>query len=294
MAHSPEIIKELEEKANIIRQNVLTIFEGAGGGHVGGTMSIVDLVTVLYFHHMKVDPKNPDWEERDRLVLSKAHCCEALYGAFAEIGWLTKESLKTYYQLGSPLQGHADRWATPGIDFSGGSLGKGLSQGLGMALASRIEATTFELGLTLVGITYQLPLKYRVYCILGDGECHEGQVWEAAMAASKYRTDNLIAIVDYNKYSIDGPSTEVMKLEPFAEKWRAFGWWVTEINGHDLGQIADALDLTNNLYGDGMPKCIISHTVKGKGIPQWEEHHSHYGFGPEVIQGIDEGRKRYG
>jgi len=291
---NPELIKKLEEKGNEVRRNIFTIFEGTGGGHVGGTMSIVDLITVLYFHHMKLDPKNWDWPERDRLILSKAHCCEAIYAALAcdPYNWISKDDLKRYYKFGSPLQGHADRWATPGIEFSGGSLGEGLSHSLGMALAARIKEEVYHWALA-PGITYRLPPKYRVYCIMGDGECHEGQVWEAAMAAAKYRTDNLIAIVDYNKYCSDGAAAEIMKLEPFAEKWRAFGWWVTEINGHDIGQIVDALALTNNLYGDGLPKCIIAHTVKGKGIDLWESHHTHIGFGPEIFQGIMQGRRKY-
>jgi transketolase len=295
---SPELIKELEEKKKAVIKNTLTIFEGSGGGHVGGSFSLIDIVTALYFHQMKIDPDNPYWPERDRLILSKAHCCETLYAAFAEIGWISKEALKTYYRLGSPLQGHADRWATPGIEFSGGSLGEGLSYSLGMALASRIEEATFEMGgfmgAMMPGIIYRLPPKYHVYCILGDGECHEGQVWEAAMAAAKYRTDNLIAIVDYNKYCVDGPSMEVMKLEPFAEKWKAFGWWVTEINGHDLSQIVDTLHMTSSLYGDGKPKCIIAHTIKGKGVPEWESKHTHYGFGPEIAKGMEEAKEKFG
>ena len=289
--HSPELVKELEGKAFDIRRNCVTIFEGSGMGHVGGTMSIVELISALYFHHMRYDPKNPDWEGRDRLVLSKAHCCEALYAAFVEIGWIPKEKLKTYYHFGSPLQGHADRWATPGIEFSGGSLGEGLSHALGMALASLIEKPVYEN--PAAHPSYKYPPKYRVYCILGDGECHEGQVWEAAMAASHHKLDNLVAIVDYNKYCIDGPVNTVIGLEPFAERWRSFGWWVTEIDGHNFAQICDALDLADNLYGDGKPKCIIAHTVKGRGIPYWEARHVHYGRGPIVEEGIKEGKARY-
>lgn len=290
MVHSPELIKELEQKAMAVRKNCISIFEGSHAGHVGGTLSIVELITSLYFHHMKVDPKNPDWEGRDRLILSKAHTCEALYAAFAEIGWIKKEQLKTYYHLHSPLQGHADRWATPGIDFSGGSLGLGISHALGSAIASSIERPAYS---NPAASTYKYPPKYRVYCILGDGECHEGQVWEAAMAASTYKADNLIAIVDYNKYCIDGPVNAVIGLEPFAERWKSFGWWVTEINGHDIAQIVDTLDLTDNLYGDGKPKCIIAHTVKGKGIDYWEARHSHIGRGSLMEEGLKEGIAKY-
>lgn len=298
MAHSEELIRELEKKADVVRRNVLTIFENSLLGHVGGTMSVVDIVSALYFHHMKIDPKNCDWPERDRLVLSKAHSCEAIYAVFAEIGWIPKEKLNSYYCFGSPLQGHADRWCTPGMDYSGGSLGQGLSFAAGMALAEKLKVLREPPSefarkyMTRYLIKYNPT--YRTYCILGDGECHEGQVWEAAMFATKYKLDNLIAIVDYNKYCIDGPTSEIMPLEPFIDKWKAFGWWVTEIDGHDVRQLVEVLDLTNKLYGDGKPKCIMAHTVKGYGISKWEEAHSHYSKGEEVIEGVKEGRIKYG
>lgn len=298
MAHSEELIRELEKKADVVRRNVLTIFENSLLGHVGGTMSVVDIVSALYFHHMKIDPKNCDWPERDRLVLSKAHSCEAIYAVFAEIGWIPKEKLNSYYCFGSPLQGHADRWCTPGMDYSGGSLGQGLSFAAGMALAEKLKVLREPPSefarkyMTRYLIKYNPT--YRTYCILGDGECHEGQVWEAAMFATKYKLDNLIAIVDYNKYCIDGPTSEIMPLEPFIDKWKAFGWWVTEIDGHDVRQLVEVLDLTDKLYGDGKPKCIMAHTVKGYGISKWEEAHSHYSKGEEVIEGVKEGRIKYG
>jgi transketolase len=260
-------------------------------------MSIIELITSLYFHHMKFDPKNTDWPERDRLVLSKAHCCEAIYAALVELGVYPKSTLETYYCFGSPFQGHADRWCTPGIDYSGGSLGQGLSFAVGMALAEKMKmaiknATAPQTGFLQRYIVRFDPL-YRSYCILGDGECQEGMVWEAAMFAAKYKLDNLIAIVDYNKFSLDGPTNEVMNLEPFVDKWKAFGWWVTEIDGHDIRQIVDALDLTSKLYGDYRPKCIIAHTVKGHGIPSWEADHMHLGRGEVIMRGIKEGREKY-
>ena len=298
MTHSEELIKELEKKANVVRKNIITIFEGSGSGNVGGTMSVVEIVTALYFHHMKLDPKNSDWAERDRLILSKAHSCEAIYAVLAEIGWIPKEKLNTYYRFGSPLQGHADRWCTPGIEYSGGSLGQGLSFAAGLSLAEKLKTqknppSEFAKKYMTKYITKYNP-QYRVYCILGDGECHEGQVWEAAMFATKYKLDNLIAIVDYNKYCIDGPTTEILPIEPFVDKWKAFGWWVTEVDGHNIRQLVDVLDLTNNLYGDGKPKCIIAHTVKGCGISKWEESHSHHSRGGEVTEGLKEGRIKYG
>jgi len=298
MAHSEELIRELEKKADVVRKNIMTIFEASTIGHVGGTMSIVEIVTALYFHHLKLDPENCDWPERDRLVLSKAHSCEAIYAVLAEIGWIPKEMLTKYYCFGSLLQGHADRWCTPGIDYSGGSLGQGLSFAAGMALAEKLKVlreppSEFAKKYMTRYLTKYNPT-YRVYCILGDGECHEGQVWEAMMFATKYKLDNLIAIVDYNKYCIDGPTTEILPIEPFVDKWKAFGWWVTEIDGHDLRQLVEVLDLTSKLYGDGRPKCIMAHTVKGYGVSKWEEAHSHFSRGEEVIEGVKEGRTRYG
>ena len=264
MAHSEELIQDLEAKADIIRRNVFTIFEGTLMGHPGGTMSIVELITALYFHHLNIDPKNCDWPERDRVVLSKAHSCEAIYAALVELGVLAKETLGTYYCFGSPLQGHADRWCTPGIDYSGGSLGQGLSFAAGMAYAEKLKVLINPPGSVQSMPRYISKFNplYRSYCILGDGECHEGQVWEAAMFAAKYKLDNLINIVDYNKFSLDGPTNEVMLLEPFVEKWKSFGWWVIEIDGHNSRQIVDTLDLVCNLYGDGRPKCISSKTYR--------------------------------
>lgn len=298
MAHSEELIRELEKKADIVRKNIMTIFEGSKIGHVGGTMSVVDIATALYFHHLKLNPKDYDWPERDRVVLSKAHSCEAIYAVLAEVGWIPREMLSKYYCFGSLCQGHADRWCTPGMDYSGGSLGQGLSFAAGMALAEKLKVlkkppSEFAKKYMTRYVTKYNPT-YRVYCILGDGECHEGQVWEAAMFATKYKLDNLIAIVDYNKYCIDGPTTEILPIEPFVEKWKAFGWWVTEVDGHDLRQLVEVYDLTSRLYGDGRPKCILAHTVKGYGIPKWEESHSHYSRGEEVAEGVKEGRVKYG
>ncbi|MCK4273915.1 MAG: transketolase [Dehalococcoidales bacterium] len=296
MAHDEKLISELEEKADIVRRNIFTIFDASQMGHAGGTMSLVEIVTALYFHHLKIDPKNCDWPERDRLVLSKAHCCEAIYAILVELGVLPRETLTTYYRYGSPLQGHADRWCTQGIDYSGGSLGQGLSFAAGLALAEKFKVLRqppSQSSLMPRYITRYNPL-YRSYCILGDGECHEGQVWEAAMFATKYKLDNLINIVDYNKFSLDGPTNEVMQIEPFVDKWKSFGWWVAEIDGHNLREIVDVLDLASNLYGDGKPKCIIAHTVKGHGISSWEAAHTHIGRGEDISRGVREGRAKYG
>ncbi len=298
MAHDEKLIKELEKKANQLRKDCFTIFGSTQMGHCGGTMSIIELITALYFHHMKFDPKNTDWPERDRLVLSKAHCCEAIYAALVELGVYPKKTLETYYCFGSPFQGHADRWCTPGIDYSGGSLGQGLSFAVGMALAEKMKMAYKNTTAPQTGFLQRYIVRfdpaYRSFCILGDGECHEGMVWEAAMFAAKYKLDNLIAIIDYNKFTLDGPTNEIMNIEPLIDKWKAFGWWVTEIDGHDLRQIIDALDLANNLYGDYRPKCIIAHTIKGHGIPAWENEHMHLGRGEVIMRGIRQGREKYG
>jgi transketolase len=298
MEHTDELIRDIEKKTDNVRRNVLSIFESSEAGHAGGTLSLLEIASALYFHHLKFDPANCDWAERDRLVLSKAHCCEAIYAILVELGVLPRESLCTYYCFGSPLQGHADRWCTPGIDYSGGSLGQGLSFAAGSALAEKMKTPRLQ---SSEGIKKFMPRYigrynplYRVFCILGDGECNEGEVWEAAMFAAKFKLDNLIAIVDYNKYSLDGPITDIMPIEPFMDKWKAFGWWVTEIDGHNLRQIVDTLDLANRLYGDNRPKCIIAHTVKGQGVPLWEQAHTHIGRAEEIAKGCKEGRAKYG
>ena len=296
MGHNETLIGELEDTADRLRDHCLTQFAHIGQGHAGGTMSAVDIVTALYFHHLKFDPKNPAWPDRDRLVMGKAHACEAIYAALTELGVYPPEMLCTYYSYGSPFQGHADRWSTKGIDYSGGSLGQGLSFAAGMAYAEKLEP------LVDPSSREQHPSRpfirhdprFRAYCILGDGECHEGNVWEAAMFASKYKLDNLVAIVDYNKFTVDGPTAEVMPLEPFAQKWEAFGWWVKEIDGHDMRELLGALDLTKRLFGDGRPKCLIAHTVKGYGVPSWEGIHVHLARGAVTEKGLVEGRAQYG
>jgi len=293
------MIKKLEEEANVIRRNILRIFEGSRMGHIGGTMSLVEIVTALYFHHLKLDSKNCDWPERDRVVLSKAHAAEAIYAVLPEIGYVPRETLDKYYSYRSPFQGHADRWCTPGIDYSGGSLGQGLSFAAGLAKAEKLKTALHPPTLSVPSshfprLIMQYPPAYRVFCIVGDGECHEGQIWEAAMFAKKFRLDNLINIVDYNKYCISGPTDQILPIAPLDEKFRAFGWWVKEIDGHNFGEIIDSLDLANNLYGDGKPKCIIAHTIKGHGIPVLEAAHIHYGRGESVTQAIKEGREIYG
>jgi len=267
MPHDDATIRDLEAKAKMIRRDIMKILLDKGG-HGGGDMSLADIVTVLYFHQMKVNPKNPDWEHRDRLVLSKAHCSVALYAALGELGFYDKEKWFTEYGSNNTIfQGHADQWACPGVDYSGGSLGMGLGFATGLALGDLIMSPRDRYG--------AYSPTHKVYCITGDGESHEGSVWEAAMFAAQAKLGNLINFVDYNQYCIGGSISSTVDLEPIVDKWKSFGWHVVEIDGNNIRQICDALDYVNNL--PTKPKCIIAHTTKGKGIPEWESTHIHAG-----------------
>jgi len=264
----------------------LDILEASGVGHNGGSMSVIEILVALYFKVARVKPEDPDWPERDRIVLSKAHASEGMYAVLGEAGFFPKEKFRTYGEYGSPLQGHTEAWATPGVEYSGGSLGQGLSFGIGVLLGDALNRRKNRRSGSA-----QHCSGFNVYCVLGDGECHEGEVWEAAMSASHFKVDRLTAVVDYNKYCTVGETNSVLRLEPFAEKWRAFGWWVTEVNGHDFGELIDAFSKANSLAGDGKPKCVIANTVKGKGVPLWEENHSHNAAGEALTKGIEQGRK---
>ncbi|MFO7792692.1 MAG: transketolase [Candidatus Saliniplasma sp.] len=244
-------IKELEEIARKVRIHIVKSTHKAGSGHPGGSLSATDLLTTLYFHFMNHDPNNPEWEDRDRFVLSKGHAAPALYGVLAESGYFEVDELMTLRKLGSRLQGHPDMNKTPGIDASTGSLGQGLSIGAGMALAAKIDRKA-----------------HRVFVVCGDGEMQSGQIWEAAMFASHNKLDNLIAFLDRNNLQIDGSTNEVVSIEPIVSKWRSFGWHVIEINGHNLYEIIDALEEADEVEEE--PTMIIAHTVKGKGVPFME------------------------
>jgi transketolase len=237
----------LRAKANRLRQRVITTLGAAGGGHVGGSLSAADLLTALYSGVLRVDPRNPRWEDRDRFILSKGHAGVALYCALAEAGFFSPDLLSTFNTYGSPLGTHPDMRKIPGVDMSAGALGHGLSVGVGMAIAGRLAKK-----------------EYRVFVMLGDGEICEGSVWEAAMAAGHYHLDRLVAIVDYNRLSLDGPLEKVMELEPLADKWRAFGWGVREIDGHDMEAVTQALGALP--VAEGRPSVILAHTTKGKGV----------------------------
>ena len=240
-------IEELSKIAKNIRRDIIEEVYNAQSGHPGGSLSIADIMTVLYFNEMNIDPKNPQNTERDRLVLSKGHCAPALYSTLANRGYFNKSELKTLRKLNSKLQGHPDMNKVPGVDMSTGSLGQGLSAACGMAIAGKLDNKN-----------------YRVYCIMGDGEIEEGQVWEAAMSASKYKLDNLCVIVDNNNLQIDGTIEEVMSSYPIDEKFKSFGFQIINIDGHNYQEIIDAFDVAKNIKEK--PVCIIAKTIKGKGI----------------------------
>ncbi|UCD56233.1 MAG: transketolase [Candidatus Hydrogenedentota bacterium] len=245
-------VKKLEQIAHRTRINVVKMIAKSGIGHLGGSVSIAEILAVLYFHELRIDPKNPEWEDRDRFVLSKGHGCPALYATFAEVGYISKDVLPTLHQVDSILQMHPERGLCPGIEMSTGALGQGLSAAVGMALGAKIKEKDF-----------------RVYALLGCGECNEGQIWEAAMAASKFDLDNLVAIIDYNKFALSGRTQEVMPLEPLYDKWVAFGWHVIEANGHSVTQLINALEEAREVKGK--PTFIIAHTVKGRNISYVED-----------------------
>jgi transketolase len=267
----------LQGIAQECRVQILRMLTHAGSGHPGGSLSVIDILATLYFNRMRYDPKRPGWEERDRLVLSKGHCVPAQYCCMAKAGYFPESRLITLRKLGSPLQGHPDRMALPGVEAATGSLGQGLSIAVGMAL-----------GLKLAGE------RARVYCVLGDGEIQEGQVWEAAMSAPKlgapdHRLDNLCVILDYNGIQLDGHVKTILDLEPVVDKWKAFGWPVLDIDGHDITQIDKALDQAESLKG--RPTFIVAHTVKGKGVSFMENEPEWHGKAPkpaEAIRGIRE------
>lgn len=260
-SRSQELIKDLEEKARRFRVQVIKMIYRAQSGHPGGSLSCMDILTALYFHHLRINPQEPAWENRDRFVLSKGHAAPALYVVLAELGYFPKETLFTLRQLGSILQGHPDMRKTPGVEMSTGSLGNGLSVGIGMALGARLARKN-----------------YHVYALVGDGEVDEGGIWEAAMAASKYKLDNLTAICDFNRVQLDGPIEEIMPLDPLPEKWEAFNWNVIEMDGHNMGEILDALDKARQVRG--RPTVIVAHTVKGKGVSFMEGKFQWHGNAP--------------
>lgn len=257
-------LKELKIIANKIRKDVIWSLAAAGSGHLGGSLGLADVFTVLYFSEMNHDPTHPDWPERDRLVLSIGHVAPVLYTALANAGYFEREELLTLRKLGSRLQGHPGRdHHLPGLELSAGSLGQGLSVAVGMALADKMDNN-----------------HRRVFAVLGDGELQEGSVWEAAMSAAHHRLDNLLAIVDRNRVQIDGKVSDVMEIEPLADKWKSFGWNVTECDGNSIPELLDAFTKARNWRGK--PTVIIAHTLMSKGIPEIEGDYRWHGKAPSA------------
>ncbi len=267
-----EIINSLEETAKAIRRSIVTMLGEAGSGHPGGSLSSTDVLTALYFHEMKLDPGNPQWDKRDRFVLSKGHAAPLLYATLAQRGYFPKEELMTLRKMGSRLQGHPVMDKVPGVELSTGSLGQGISMAVGLALAGRLDGSS-----------------HRVFALVGDGECQEGIVWEAAMAAAHYGLGNLTAVLDANGLQIDGRCSDVMCLDPIEEKWRAFGWHVMTIDGHDMQAIVNALQEADKV--EHQPVMIVAHTVKGKGVSFMENQPGWHGKAPnpeQVQQALEE------
>lgn len=252
-----DIVKILEKKVKAIRKHVINMIYNAGSGHPGGSLSCVDILTVLYFHIMIHDPSNPKWKDRDRFILSKGHAAPALYAILAESGYFPVEDLSSLRKIGSSLQGHPDN-RIPGVEVSTGSLGQGLSIACGVAHRGKIDKKNF-----------------RVYILLGDGECDEGQIWEAAMFASHYKLDNITAIIDRNYFQIDGATEDIMQLEPLVSKWKSFGWYVIEINGNKIPEIIMALNDAKIIKE--RPTIIIANTIKGKGVSFLESNNEFHG-----------------
>lgn len=262
---------EIKDLARRVRIDVLNMVAKANSGHPGGSLSETDILAVLYGKVMKHDPSKPNWVDRDRFILSKAHACPGLYAVLAETGYFEIQELDTFRQIDSRIQGHA-HIKTPGVEMSGGSLGQGLSFGVGVSLAVRLNGR-----------------KSRTYVLLGDGECDEGQIWEAAMSASHHGVDNLVAIVDRNRIQNDRWTYEVMSLEPFVDKWKSFGWHVLEIDGHSIDELIDAFETAEKTKG--RPSAIIANTLKGKGVSFMENNADFHGKAPspdELLKALKE------
>jgi transketolase len=253
--------KTLADHALDIRRDIIKMLGVAGSGHPGGSLSATDILTVLYFHFLKHDAKNPKWPDRDRVIFSKGHACPALYSVLARTGYFDKELLLTLRKMGSPLQGHPDMRKLPGIEASTGSLGQGLSIAAGCAIAARHDKKGF-----------------RIYVVMSDGELDEGQTWEAAAFASFHKLSNIIVFLDFNRYQLSGATKDILDMEPVAEKWRAFGWLVKEVDGHSHREIFEAIQWAQS--SKSTPCMIIAHTVKGKGVSFMENNNNFHGVAP--------------
>ena len=265
MQLSPHDVKSLELQANQIRQDIIHMLVAAGSGHSGGPLGLADIFTALFFKELNLNPEKPDWDERDRFVLSCGHTCPVMYATMARRGFFPVSELKTLRKLGTRLQGHPHREALPGLETTSGPLGSGLSQASGMAL---------------VGIMDKKP--WRVYCVTSDGEHQEGNTWEAIMFAANYKLGNLTVIMDRNNMQIDGHTEDIMKLDPVAEKYKAFNWNVIEVNGHNFQEIIDACEFAKTVYDK--PTIIIAHTIPGKGVSYMENRYEWHGSPPGTIE----------
>jgi len=252
---------ELQEIARQVRRDIVEMLYHAGSGHPGGSLSAADILVALFFGVMRLKPGDPTWPKRDYFVLSKGHAAPALYAVLARLGYFPREDLVSLRRFGSHLQGHPCAHSTPGVEISTGSLGQGLSVATGIALGARLNGAG-----------------QRVYVLLGDGEVQEGQIWEAAMAAAHFKVDNLVAVLDRNRLQIDGRTWDVMSIEPLVDKWEAFGWHTTQVNGHSFPELLQALHACK--YFQGQPSIIIAHTVKGKGVSIFEDKAKYHGVAP--------------
>ena len=277
MAKQPDIT-QLGKKAIDIRRMILKMLAESGSGHTGGSLSEVEILLALYYYKLRHDPKKPGWPDRDRFILSKGHGCPALYAVLADTGYFPKKELMTLRKLGSRLQGHP-QFGLPGIEISSGSLGQGLSVANGLAMAAKLDKKDF-----------------RMYCLIGDGESNEGQIWEAAMTASHYALDNLCAIMDFNKLQIDGHCCDVKDMGQMADKWKSFNWHTIDVDGHDVKALMDALDGAEKKKG--VPTIILAHTVKGSGISFMECKVGWHGVAPKkeelerALKELDEAEKK--
>lgn len=265
---SDERRTELEEKANNIRESIIEMLVEAGSGHTAGPLGMADVFTVLYFHTLKHNPKKPDWDERDRLILSNGHICPVLYATMAHSGYFPVDELKTLRKFGSRLQGHPHRDFLPFVETSSGPLGSGLSQAVGMAIADKMDSKDGE---------------RRIYCLMSDGELDEGNSWEGIMLGGKQKLNNLVAVIDRNNIQIEGFTEDVMPLESLSDKWRAFNWHVIEVDGHNMEEIADAFEAAKSIFEK--PTVIIAHTIPGKGVKEFERDYRWHGKPPSAEEG---------
>lgn len=278
MSYHPEVlIKEVSAKAHILRIEVLKMVYENQTGHIGGAFSCAEIVASLYFHHLKIDPARPDWPERDRFLFSKGHACAMLYSALAYRGYFPVEELGTFRKLNSRLQGHPDPHKLPGIEIPAGPLGHGIAVGVGMALALKGSGKPSSASAPSAQASIA-----NVYTLIGDGEINAGVIWEGVMSAAKFRLGNLTAILDYNGIQQTGATADVMPTEPIADKWKAFNWHVQEVDGHNVGEILDALDRANEVHA--RPSIIIARTTKGKGVRLFEYDHRWHGAPPNAEQ----------